>query len=100
MVLFGVGEVLGCFFIGFTVDKFGSKASVLFNLSIITLMFGTTFLYIWDYSHFSCVFFGDSKIVQSIHTPKKCLASNSIQIQSPSQFSTFFNVSLALDSNS
>jgi predicted MFS family arabinose efflux permease len=46
MVLFGVGEVLGCFFIGFCVDKFGSKKSVIFNLGIITLMFGVTFIYI------------------------------------------------------
>jgi predicted MFS family arabinose efflux permease len=73
MVLFGVGEVLGCFFIGFTVDRFGSKASVLFNLSIITLMFGTTFLYIWDYhfgwlAFFMCFLWGFQDSAVNTHT--------------------------------
>jgi predicted MFS family arabinose efflux permease len=51
MVLFGVGEILGCFFIGFIVDKLGSKKAVLFNLAILAAMFSVTFIYIHIYEY-------------------------------------------------
>jgi predicted MFS family arabinose efflux permease len=38
MNFFGVGGVLGSFFIGFIVDKFGSKDAVMFNVSICFVM--------------------------------------------------------------
>jgi predicted MFS family arabinose efflux permease len=46
MVLFGVGEVLGCFFIGYVVDRFGSKVAALCNVIIIILMTVVTVVYI------------------------------------------------------
>lgn len=51
MVLFGVGEILGCFFIGYIVDHFGSKVATIFNLVIIALMGGVTltFIFIYDF---------------------------------------------------
>jgi MFS family permease len=38
MVGFGFGEIFGCFFIGFIVDKFGSKVAAFLNVLIIILM--------------------------------------------------------------
>lgn len=38
MIAFGCGEVLGCFFIGFIIDKLGSKRSSFFILGIIIIM--------------------------------------------------------------
>ena len=38
MTLFGVGEILGSFFIGFFIDKIGSKLSVFINLAIVAIM--------------------------------------------------------------
>ena len=46
MVLFGFGEILGAFFIGFFIDKIGSKLSVFVNLAIIVIMGGVTLGYI------------------------------------------------------
>ena len=46
MVLFGVGEVFGCFFIGFIVDKLGSKIAALVNVFIIIVMVVVTVVYI------------------------------------------------------
>lgn len=46
MVGFGVGEVLGGFFIGFIVDKYGSKVAILCNLLIILIMAGVTIAFI------------------------------------------------------
>lgn len=46
MALFGLGEVLGAFFIGFFIDKIGSKLSVFVNLAIISIMGGVTLGYI------------------------------------------------------
>ena len=46
MSVFGVGEVFGCFFIGFIIDKFGSKRATLVILGIIVVMTGFTFAYI------------------------------------------------------
>ena len=38
MVGFGVGEVLGCFFIGSVVDRFGSRKTCFVNITICVLM--------------------------------------------------------------
>lgn len=46
MVLFGLGEVLGCFFIGAFIDKLGSKFAVFVNIIIILAMSGVTFGFI------------------------------------------------------
>ena len=46
MIAFGVGEVLGCFFIGFVVDKFGSKNGATVNVGIIAVMTGITLWFI------------------------------------------------------
>ena len=45
MILFGLGEVFGCFFIGFIVDRFGSKKAGIANIVIVTIMAGITVLY-------------------------------------------------------
>jgi len=42
MVAFGVGEILGCFFIGYFVDNYGSKICALINVGIIIIMSGVT----------------------------------------------------------
>ena len=49
MVLFGVGEILGCFYIGFIVDRYGSKVATVHNLVIILIMGGLTFAFIITY---------------------------------------------------
>ena len=46
MIAFGVGEVLGCFFIGFVVDKFGSKQGASVNVGIIVAMTAVTIVFI------------------------------------------------------
>lgn len=46
MVCFGLGEVLGCFFIGFIVDKFGSKLAALLNTILVVLTFISTIIFI------------------------------------------------------
>ena len=46
MVGFGFGEILGGFFIGWIVDRFGTKVAILCNLGIILLMFGVTSAFI------------------------------------------------------
>ena len=56
MVLFGVGEVLGCFFIGYMVDHYGSRISVFINLSIIVVMIGLTLGFIMQYEYNFLVF--------------------------------------------
>ena len=70
MVSFGVGEVLGCFFIGLFIDKVGSKVSAIVNITLVTIMGGVTIMFIkWtDYNvyiaHLMCFFWGfqDSSI--------------------------------------
>jgi MFS family permease len=47
MILFGIGEILGCFFIGLIVDKFGSKTASVMNILIMTCMTIVTFIYCW-----------------------------------------------------
>jgi predicted MFS family arabinose efflux permease len=52
MVLFGLGEILGCFSIGFVVDKYGSKVAAFTNVIIMTVMTLVTLIYsiIFDFS--------------------------------------------------
>jgi len=38
MVAFGVGEIAGCFFIGWVVDKFGSRVAAIVNLIVMVIM--------------------------------------------------------------
>jgi MFS family permease len=42
MVGFGFGEIFGGFFIGYIVDRYGSKIAIMCNLIIILVMFGFT----------------------------------------------------------
>lgn len=49
MVLFGVGEIIGCFYIGLIVDRYGSKVATIHNLFIILIMAGFTFAFIIVY---------------------------------------------------
>jgi MFS family permease len=63
MTLFGLGEILGAFFIGFFIDKIGSKLSTFINLTIIAIMGGITLSYIigekWNVlAWFMCFFWG------------------------------------------
>jgi sugar phosphate permease len=45
MIFFGVGEILGCFFIGWVVDKYGSYKATLVNCVIMTAMGIVTVIY-------------------------------------------------------
>jgi hypothetical protein len=47
MVGFGLGEVLGGFFIGYIVDRSGTKIAILCNLFVILLMNGVTLGFIY-----------------------------------------------------
>ncbi len=51
MILFGIGEILGCFFIGWVVDKYGSHRATIFNCVIMSAMGLVTVLYaiIYDF---------------------------------------------------
>eukprot|EP00347_Sterkiella_histriomuscorum_P023537 403334265 len=51
MILFGVGEIFGCFFIGLIVDKFGSKIASLCLIVIMIMMTVTTLVYclLWEF---------------------------------------------------
>ena len=46
MIGFGVGEILGCFFIGFVVDKFGSRKAAWVNVAICLIMTGVTLAFL------------------------------------------------------
>ena len=46
MVGFGFGEIFGGLFIGWIVDRFGTKVAILCNLAIILMMFGVTSAFI------------------------------------------------------
>ena len=52
MVGFGLGEIFGGFFIGWIVDRFGSKVAILCNLAIILTMFGITigFIQVFEFN--------------------------------------------------
>jgi MFS family permease len=43
--MFGLGEILGCFFIGYIVDKFGSRSATYVNIGIMALMSIITIVY-------------------------------------------------------
>jgi sugar phosphate permease len=45
MILFGVGEILGCFFIGWIVDHYGSYRATIMNVVIMLVMGAFTVLY-------------------------------------------------------
>ena len=47
MVLFGLGEILGAFFIGFFIDRIGSKLATFINITIIGIMGGVTLGYVF-----------------------------------------------------
>ena len=49
MVAFGIGEIIGCFFIGWVVDRYGSKVAVICNLVIIIIMGVFTIVFIKVY---------------------------------------------------
>lgn len=51
MIAFGVGEVLGCFFIGYFVDKFGSKVASVVNIILVIIMTLSTLGYCayWEF---------------------------------------------------
>ena len=46
MIGFGVGEILGCFFIGFVVDKFGSRKAAWVNVGICLIMTAVTLVFL------------------------------------------------------
>ena len=48
MVIFGVGEMIGCFFIGFIVDKKGSKFASLVDVAIIIVQTAITLLFLYQ----------------------------------------------------
>ena len=49
MIMFGIGELLGCFFIGYIVDKFGSRPASYVNIVIMGSMGANTVLYCLKY---------------------------------------------------
>ena len=73
MVAFGVGEVLGCFFIGFIVDRLGSKIAVYFNELIILIMtvFTIAFIIVFEYNILAfimCFMWGFQDSAMNTHT--------------------------------
>lgn len=51
MVLFGLGEILGCFFIGYFIDAYGSKFAVFVNMLIIFVMSVSTLVFVWQFNY-------------------------------------------------
>lgn len=49
MIMFGLGEIFGCFFIGYIVDKFGSRQATYANIVIMSIMAGVTIIYCLTY---------------------------------------------------
>lgn len=47
MIAFGVGEILGCFFIGFVVDRFGSRKAAWVNVGICFIMTVVTLVFLF-----------------------------------------------------
>jgi predicted MFS family arabinose efflux permease len=73
MVLFGVGEVLGCFFIGAIIDKLGSKLAVVVNLIIIVAMTSVSiaFIVIYEFNALAwimCFLWGFQDSAVNTHT--------------------------------
>lgn len=46
MIAFGVGEILGCFFIGYIIDKIGSKKASWVNVGICIVMTACTLIFV------------------------------------------------------
>ena len=57
MIAFGFGEIFGCFFIGYVVDKFGSKVAGGCNIVIMSVMTLVTIAYtiIYEFSYLGFV---------------------------------------------
>jgi MFS family permease len=57
LALFGVGEIVGCFYIGFVVDKFGSRVATICNLINIIAMIGTTvaFIIVFEFNYMAWI---------------------------------------------
>lgn len=57
LTLFGVGEIVGCFYIGFIVDKFGSRVATICNLVNIVAMIGTSvaFLIVFEFNYLAWI---------------------------------------------
>jgi MFS family permease len=49
MVGFGLGEIFGAFFIGFIIDRLGTKVAIVCDLIIILLMNGFTLAFIYQF---------------------------------------------------
>jgi predicted MFS family arabinose efflux permease len=57
MVFFGIGEIFGCFYIGFVVDRYGSKTATVCNIINVILMtlFTLSFTIYWEYSNMALI---------------------------------------------
>ena len=45
MIAFGFGEIFGCFFIGYIIDKFGSRTAAWVNVTICSIMTALVVIY-------------------------------------------------------
>jgi MFS family permease len=73
MVFFGVGEVLGCFFVGYFIDKYGSRFAVFINVGIIIIMSVVTlwFISLFEYNFLAflmCFMWGFQDSALHTHT--------------------------------
>jgi len=73
MVLFGIGEILGCFYIGFIVDRWGSKKAAFHNMVIIVIMGAITMGFISQYrfnslAYLMCFMWGFQDSSVNTHT--------------------------------
>ena len=46
MVVFGIGEIIGCFLIGYIVDKYGSRVASFMNTALILSAIVTTLFFL------------------------------------------------------
>jgi predicted MFS family arabinose efflux permease len=53
MVLFGVGEVVGCFIMGYVVDRFGSRVAGLGNLLNLAILSVLIFFWLSEFRYTS-----------------------------------------------
>ena len=73
MVLFGIGEILGCFVIGYIVDRFGSRVASVMNIVIMISMTLVTVIYcvVWQFSwvaHLMCFLWGFQDSALNTHS--------------------------------
>lgn len=73
MTFLGVGEIFGCFFIGWIVDRFGSYAAtkvnivIMFVMSAVTVVF--TIIYEFNYlAYIMCFMWGFQDSAVNTHT--------------------------------